>query len=103
MRNKYEVDNKMTWTELICGSCLMLLLFVIVPSIAGHIQTNYTRKDCIVTYVANDEIAVKDKSGHIWSFYADNSNLKVNDIITIKMHTNFTDNIIDDDYVVGIK
>lgn len=99
-----KIKNNITWLEIICGTLLIIIMFVILPGIAGYIQTNYERKDCIVTYVANNEVAVEDKSGYIWSFYTDeHSDLKINDIVTLKMHTNFTDSTIKDDYIVGIK
>lgn len=99
-----KIKNNMTWLEMICGTLLIIIIFVILPGMAGHIQTNYERKECVVTCIINDEITVEDKNGYIWSFYTDNYNdLKINDIVTLKMHTNFTDNTIEDDYVVGIK
>ena len=99
-----EIKDRMTWSEMICGTLLMVVMFVILPGIAGHIETNYERKNCEVIYIADNEITVKDSGDRTWSFYVDdNSELKLHDIVTLKMHTNFTDDTIDDDIVKGVK
>lgn len=99
-----EIKDRMTWLEMICGTLLMVVMFVILPGIAGHIETTYERKNCEVIYIADNEVTVKDNSDHIWSFYVDENNtLQVHDIVTLQMHTNFTDDTIDDDIVKGVK
>ena len=99
-----KIKNNMTWLEMICGTFLIVILFVILPSIAGHIETTYERKNCEVITISNNEVIVKDSNDNTWSFYVDdNSELKLHDIVTLKMHTNFTDDIISDDIVKGVK
>lgn len=99
-----KIKNDMIWLEMICGTLLMVTLFVILPSIAGHIETTYERKNCEVITISNNEVIVKDSNDNTWSFYVDdNSELKLHDIVTLKMHTNFTDDIISDDIIKGVK
>ena len=75
-----------------------------MPSIIGYSETHYTRKDCVVVSVTDDVVVAKDSSDRLWSFYTtEDSELKVNDIIDLKMYNNHTDSIIDDDEVVDVK
>lgn len=75
---------------------LVIALFLIV----GHIESHYN-KVAIVEYVnPNSYVTAIDKQGNVWGFYADG--LYEGDVVKLKMFTNCTDPICDDE-VVGVK
>ena len=99
-----KIENKLTYLEMFIGVVLFLLLFVAIPGVAGNIQTHYTRKDCVVVSITDEGVVAKDKGDRLWSFYiTEDSELKVNDTVDLKMFNNYTDNDITDDEVVGVK
>ena len=51
---KYEVERKLTWIELIGGALVTVFLFIVAPGIAGHIETHYTKKECVVVEVTEE-------------------------------------------------
>ena len=54
--------------------------------------------------IVDDEVIIRDKGNRLWSFYiTEDSELEINDIVDVKMFTNYTDNNIDDDEIVDIK
>jgi hypothetical protein len=101
---KYEVENPMTWSEMICGVMLLLVLFVLVPGVAGYIEHSYERENCVVVAVQGNEVVAEDELGYEWSWYVDDEeNIMEGDVVTLKMHTAFTHNTIDDDEVRNYK
>ena len=101
--NKYEVELKMSWLEMIGGVALFLFIFIIVPGIAGHIENHYTRKDCVVTEITEDYVVAVDKFDDEWSWYIDGTDLEIGDSVDLKIFNGCTDNRLDDDEVVKIK
>lgn len=97
----YEEDRPMTWTEIIGGTLLVLLLFVVMPGIAGYVEHSYDREDCKVVAVYEDYAVAEDTLGYTWSWYTEDSDVVVGDTVTLHMHTSFTHNTIDDDEVRG--
>lgn len=102
MKN-YEVKRKMTWFEIISGTLLFLVMFIIAPGIAGNIETHYTRKDCTVIEITEDYMIAIDTFGHEWSWYIDGTDLEIGDTVDLKIFNGYTDNIFSDDEVVKIK
>lgn len=82
------------------GLIAMLTLLVVVPTLASYFDTHYTREAEVIE-VFGDAVAAIDKQGNVWEFEADN--LKVGQMVTLKMYTNGTDHKITDDEVIGIK
>lgn len=99
----YEEDRPMTWAEIIGGTLLVLLLFVVMPGVAGYLEHNYTREDCVVIAVHEDYVVAEDTLGYTWSWYTEGSDVVVGDTITLHMHTSFTHNSIDDDTIERVE
>ena len=99
-----KIKEELTYLKMFLVTVAMFLIVMVGPAIIGHIETHYTREDCVVVNIVDDEVIVKDKGDRLWSFYiTEDSELEVNDIIDVKMFTNYTDNNIDDDEIVDIK
>ena len=99
-----KIKEELTYLEMFLGTIAIFLIVIVGPAIIGHIETHYTREDCVVVNIVDDEVIVKDKGDRLWSFYiTEDSELEINDIIDIKMFTNYTDDNIDDDEIVDIK
>ena len=90
----------MTKREYVCGILGFIVVFLLI-GFAGHIKHNYTRKDCEVVKVSGGVVTVEDQVGNLWEF--EGFGYEVGDVITLKMHTNYTHNTFRDDYVTGIK
>ena len=99
-----KIKEELTYLEMFLGTIAIFLIVIVGPTIIGYIETHYTREDCVIVNIVNDEVIVKDKGDRLWSFYiTEDSELEVNDIIDVKMFTNYTDDNIDDDEIVDIK
>ena len=99
-----KIKEELTYLEMFLGTIAIFLIVIVGPTIIGYIETHYTREDCVVVNIVDDEVIVKDKGDRLWSFYiTEDSELEVNDIIDVKMFTNYTDDNIDDDEIVDIK
>ena len=99
-----KIKEELTYLEMFLGTVAIFLIVMVGPAIIGHIETHYTREDCVVVNIVDDEVIVKDKGNRLWSFYITEDNeLEINDIIDVKMFTNYTDNNIDDDEIIDIK
>lgn len=97
-RKKEREIKKMK--QFICG-LLAFLAFTFIVGCAGGIEHNYTRPDCEVVSVYRGVVTVEDRGGNLWEF--EGSGYEVGDVITLKMHTNYTHNTFRDDYVTGVK
>jgi hypothetical protein len=86
--------------EFVCAIVVITMFFGVV-GFAGNIKHNYIRKDCEVISVSNDLVTVEDVCGYVWEF--EGSGYRVGDVITLKMHTNYTHGTIEDDIVTGVK
>ena len=58
----------------------------------GH---NYKREDCKVVWITDGKVTVQDKAGLRWRF-DDDGTYQEGDVVTLKMHTNFTSPVGDD-------
>ena len=90
----------MTKREYVCGILGFIVVFLLI-GFAGHIKHNYTRKDCEVVKVSGGVVTVEDQVGNLWEF--EGFGYEVGDVITLKMHTNYTHNTSRDDYITGVK
>lgn len=86
--------------DIICGGLAFVTIFFLI-GIAGHIEHNYTRKDCEVVWVGNGIVRVEDKCGYLWEFEGSGYDVGVH--LDVMMHTNYTHGTIADDYITGIK
>lgn len=80
-----------------------MIILVACVLLAGYVETRYTRTDCEVLEVWEDHVTVEDTCGYKWSYYVEDEAPRVGDRVTLKMHTNHTDNIINDDMVIGVE
>ena len=77
-----------------------LMVVVVLPSMAGYVETHYTR-DAVVVCVNDDEVIIDDTTGNEWSFYG--TGYREGDTVKVKMFTNYTDSNIYDDEIVDVK
>ena len=78
----------------------IVILMLGIYIFASYIDTHYTR-EAVTTYTDNTgRVVAMDNSGNIWEFKADN--LDAGQTIKMKMYTNNTNTIYDDE-VVGVK
>lgn len=86
-------------------SIICTILFIVVlfggAGIAGSIEHNYVREDCVVIWEGNGIVRVKDKCGYIWEF--EGEGYTVGTHLDVKMHTNFTHDTIFDDRITGVR
>lgn len=89
--------NNRTNVKAIIVIALVIAVFLIV----GHIESHYNMT-AIVTYInSNDYVTVVDAEGDVWAFYG--TNFSVGDEVKLKMFTNCTDSIYDDEVVKAVK
>ena len=69
--------------------------------VAGYIECNYTRHDCVVVEASPTGAIFEDRCGFTW--YVDCEGYQVGDKADLKMYNNCTNNCIDDDEVRGLK
>lgn len=80
----------------------ILITVLLTTCVCGvnHFEHNYTRETCEVVKINNGIATIEDKCGYHWK-YAD-SNLKVGDIVDLKMNDNCTVSNIEDDVITKI-
>ena len=86
--------------SIICTILFMVILFG-GAGIAGSIEHNYVREDCVVIWEGNGIVRVEDKCGYIWEFKGEGYTVGTH--IDVKMHTNFTHDTIFDDRITGVR
>lgn len=80
---------------------LIVALAIVAFLIVGHIESHYTAM-AVVTYTnSNGYVTAVDKNGEVWAFYGDN--FSNGDEVKLKMFTNGTDSIYDDEVVKAVK
>lgn len=78
----------------------MIIIVLLMYVLASYVDTHYKR-DAVVIHTSNNHYAVAiDNSGNKWEFCAED--IHAGDIVVMKMYTNCSDTIYDDE-VVGIK
>ena len=83
------------------GMILIAIAIMVMMGFGNWYGTHYTRNDCVVVSCEENIITVEDTCGYTWEFTADD--LKVGDVIDLKMYTNDTDNTIFDDEITDYK
>lgn len=82
-----------------------LLFIVICLGIlfgTSYLENIYTRENCKITQI-NDGIAtIEDKCGFVWDYDIEMEEIKVGDIVDLKMHTNYTISNFTDDIIKKI-
>lgn len=86
----------------VTGTILILFLFVVVPGIGGYIETHYTKEECTIIEVTEDYVVAVDADGDEWSWWTDEIDLEVGDVVDLKMYNGHTDYDWTDDEVVGV-
>lgn len=82
----------------------LLTLVVAILTVVGYVDTHYTREDCTVVAIEEDNlVVVEDTCGYTWTYYADDEVPRVEDTVTLKMHTNNTTDYVEDDVVVDVR
>lgn len=98
--NEREVNAMRKYNEIIVGTVMLLLVFVVLPGLVGNYEHHYTRNAEVVE-VSDDLIVVEDNCGYLWEFYGDG--FEVGQKVEMKMFTNYTHNTIFDDEIEKIK
>lgn len=88
----------LTVASIIAG----VIFFVIAPSLGDYIDTHYTREDCTIVEITEDYAVAVDKYGDEWSWYIEETNLEVGNLVDLKMYNNHTEYDIYDDEVVSV-
>lgn len=55
----------------ILATTLAVILFVMMVGVIGYTEHRYTKENCVVVMVENDEITVEDNLGEWWTFYGE--------------------------------
>lgn len=85
------------------GLSIFLLVFIIIPSVVGGLETRYNRYGTVIE-VNTEETLIEDKTGNIWAIYTEEkTNFKVGDEVKMRMYNNYTDNKINDDEILKVK
>ncbi len=98
------------WSRIIVGvlktwaktACVLAVVLAILCA-CGYVECHYCRKDCVVVEVERGLVTVEDKAGHVWSYYVEDRQEQVGDVVDVYMHTNHTDNYIYDDEILRVE
>ena len=97
---KKEVRAKRRARRTVVRTIIIIVVMLAMYVLASYVDTHYTREATIL-HTVNDYYAVAvDEQGNEWEFCADN--VFVGQKIEMKMFTNNTTTIYDDE-VVGVK
>ena len=88
------------YNEIIVGVVMFLLVFVVLPGLAGNYEHHYTREAEVVE-VSNDVIVVEDNCGYLWEFCG--NGYEVGQQVKMKMFTNYTHDTIFDDEIEKVE
>lgn len=80
----------------------VVVVFFLLFGIVGHYETHYTRKDCVVVSAQHGIVTVEDKCGYLWEYTAEGRVPAIGTHVSLRMHTNHTDSIIRDDYILEV-
>ena len=76
------------------ATTLVVILFVMMVGVIGYTEHRYTKENCVVIMVENDEITVEDKLGYTWTFYGEG--FQKGDKVNLKMFDSCTGTNTDD-------
>lgn len=80
---------------------IMLLVIITTVIITSHIESHYT-KEAIVQSVEDNIVVFVDNMGYTWEA-SEIENITEGQIVELKMFTNHTNDIINDDIIKSIK
>lgn len=80
---------------------IMLLVIITTVMITSHIESHYTR-EAIVQSVEDNTVVFVDNMGYTWEA-SEIENITEGQIVELKMFTNHTNDIINDDIIKSIK
>ena len=86
----------------VMSAILGTILFIIMPGVGGYIETHYTKEDCTIVEVAEDYVVAVDTYGDEWSWWIEETDLEVGDVVDLKIYNGHTDYNIYDDEVVSV-
>ena len=98
--NEKEVNAMRKYNEIIVGVVMFLLVFIVLPGLAGNYEHHYTREAEVVE-VSDDVIVVEDNCGYLWEFYG--NGYEVGQQVKMKMFTNYTHDTIFDDEIEKVE
>ena len=78
--------------------CVIFITVIVMGAI--HLNSHYTRKNCSVIAVTNNSAIIQDRVGHLWEFKT--ANLKISDVVDLKMYDNKTAKDIKDDIIIEV-
>ena len=87
--------------DIIKGFLFFSLVFIIIPGIAGNIETHYTMTGIVTDIEKNNVVIVEDTTGNIWAIHAEGHAIGEN--VKIYFDNNFTENDREDDIIENIK
>ena len=100
MTNNKHSSRSNTFSYETVQVSLIIALVITLFLIVGYIESHYNKVVTVEYVNPCNYVTAIDKQGNTWGFYADN--LCEGDIVKLKMFTNCTDSIYDDE-VVGVK
>lgn len=80
---------------------IIILAFLTLVAILNSWANHYTLKGECIAVEPNGLCIVEDSRGEVWEMYADD--LEVGELVEVKFYTNLTDDIINDDELVGFE
>lgn len=82
---------------------LIVITIIMALGFVGHFEHYYTRGNCVVKYADEGQAIITDCNGHEWLIERPEQRLYRNDVVILKMHDNYTNNIKDDVIIKVIK
>lgn len=79
---------------------ITIIIVFVLFCFACKFERTYSREHCQIVSIENENIIVEDESGNLWSF--EDQSFSLNDIVTLTMDTNNTDNNIKDDIIIKV-
>lgn len=86
----------------VASATVGIFLFIILPGIGGYLDSHYIKEDCKIIEIADDFIVAEDKYGDEWSWWVEETDLEVGDVVDLKIYNGHTDYNIYDDEVVSV-
>lgn len=83
----------------IAGLILIFILIIVLPGLAGYIETHY-KEDVKVISTEENIVIVEKNNGESYAFYG--TDYHKDDVIKVMFFTNYTDNTCKDDEIVKV-
>ena len=78
----------------IIAATLVVILFVMMVGVIGYTEHRYTKENCMVVMVEDNEITVEDNLGEWWTFYGEG--FQKGDRVNLEMFDSCTGTNTDD-------